>query len=362
MTLFVSQMESERVYFYCLFPSCNLKLPSVRGLLSHMRLVHGEEKNASLRCHLGRCNKLYTTSQSYRKHVEREHQHFLTVDNDRYANVEMNKHVEVAPSSSSADYETSHSDESCTISNVLNIFSRNVTLFALRIRETYTLPKTVCTQIMNDISSLFSTFHEQFSQFVVNQLDEMGIDISINPGLHRVLMTDLLLNTAWDSVKTADNLRRYCLDNLNLIEGEEVLLGVNQEGGKNDSYQYVPICNTLRHYIQHSDIMHSIKRYQYAEQARDDQFLSDYPDGNLFQQHPFFKLHPEALRLHFYADDLELCNPLGAAKKKHSLTVVYFQLGNVDPKYRSSLSSIHLVCVAKSNTAKNMDCTVYCNA
>jgi len=350
VTLFVSQMESEKVRYHCLFPLCNVDLPSVRGLLSHMRFVHGEEKDASLRCHLGRCNKLYTTSQSYRKHVEREHQHFLTVDNDRCADVETNQDIQVAPSSSSADSEASHSDESCTISNVLNIFSRNVTLFALRIRETYTLPKTVCTHIMNDISSLFGTFHEQLSQFVVNQLDEMGIDISINPGLHRVLMTDVLINTAWDSVKTADNLRRYCLDNLNLIEGEEVILGVNQETGKNASYQYVPICNTLQHYIQHSDVMHSIKRY--AQQPCDNLILSDYPDGNVFRQHSFFKLHPGALRLHFYIDDLEVCNPLGAAKKKHSLTVVYFQLGNVDPKYRSSLSSIHLVCVAKSKTAK----------
>jgi len=38
-----------------------------------MRLVHSSCKNAELRCCIGKCEKIYSTSDSYRKHVEREH-------------------------------------------------------------------------------------------------------------------------------------------------------------------------------------------------------------------------------------------------------------------------------------------------
>ena len=52
--------------------------------------------------------------------------------------------------------------------------------------------------------------------------------------------------------------------------------------------------------------------------------------------------------MHLYIDDLELCNPLGGAKKKHCITAVYFQIGNIEQKHLSALRSIHVACIAKS--------------
>lgn len=40
---------------------------------------------------------------------------------------------------------------------------------------------------------------------------------------------------------------------------------------------------------------------------------------------------------------MELYNPLGTHVKKHKLGIVLFTLGNIHPKYRSSLHVIHLV-------------------
>ena len=41
--------------------------------------------------------------------------------------------------------------------------------------------------------------------------------------------------------------------------------------------------------------------------------------------------------------EVELCNPLGTHVKEHKLGVVLFALGNIHPKYRSTLRTIQLV-------------------
>ena len=74
--------------------------------------------------------------------------------------------------------------------------------------------------------------------------------------------------------------------------------------------------------------------------------MEDYCDGNRFKSHPLFSTDPYALQIIAFYDELELCNPLGTHIKKHKLAIVLFMLGNIHPKYRSSLRLIHLVIAA----------------
>ena len=74
----------------------------------------------------------------------------------------------------------------------------------------------------------------------------------------------------------------------------------------------------------------------------------DFCDGKLFREHPLFSSDPFALQIIAYFDELEVCNPLGSHIKRHKLGIVFFTLGNIRPKLRSSLKAIHLVSVAIS--------------
>ena len=58
------------------------------------------------------------------------------------------------------------------------------------------------------------------------------------------------------------------------------------------------------------------------------------------------KLDPMALQIIAFYDEVELCNPLGTHVKKNKLGVVLFTLGNIHPKYRSTLRIIQLVSAA----------------
>ena len=74
-----------------------------------------------------------------------------------------------------------------------------------------------------------------------------------------------------------------------------------------------------------------------------------------------------SLEIMAYYDDVEVCNPLGSRAKKHKLgmyvlwrfhscydafftiALFYYTLGNISPKHRSSLRSIQLMAILKSN-------------
>ena len=57
------------------------------------------------------------------------------------------------------------------------------------------------------------------------------------------------------------------------------------------------------------------------------------------------------IRIHLYSDELELCNPLGN-KRNNKLSAFYFLVGNLETKYWSSLTNIHLALLCNYDIVK----------
>ena len=89
--------------------------------------------------------------------------------------------------------------------------------------------------------------------------------------------------------------------------------------------------------------------------ARQDGLIEDYCDGEAYKEHPLFSKCTQALQLLFYYDDVEVVNPLIFIIILF-IALFYFTLGNISPKYRSSLNAIQLVAVAKHSCINNNDC------
>ena len=53
--------------------------------------------------------------------------------------------------------------------------------------------------------------------------------------------------------------------------------------------------------------------------VRTDEIMEDYCDSPKAKQHPLFGKLRNALQIILYYDEVELCNPLGAFRKKHKL-------------------------------------------
>lgn len=107
-----------------------------------------------------------------------------------------------------------------------------------------------------------------------------------------------------------------------------------------DTYQYVPLFKSLKCLLNDPSIQNEIE--QCPSRVHSNGLLEDFCDGELFRSHPLFSQDPHALQIIAYFDEVELCNPLGTHVKKHKLGVILFTLGNIHPKYRSTLRVIHL--------------------
>jgi len=59
------------------------------------------------------------------------------------------------------------------------------------------------------------------------------------------------------------------------------------------------------------------------------------------------------LLIHLYNDEFDVVNPIGPKRGKHKLNATYFTLGNLPPKFRSSLKHIHLVNLVKHVAVKD---------
>lgn len=109
-----------------------------------------------------------------------------------------------------------------------------------------------------------------------------------------------------------------------------------------------------------------------SNHKRNDNCIEDYVDSIMATQHPLLVTTEElSIHLMMYFDELEVCNPLGSARKKHKLGNIvllhgnptvyfivcflgmfYFTIGNIHPKHRSRLTSIYLLAICKATIIK----------
>ena len=114
---------------------------------------------------------------------------------------------------------------------------------------------------------------------------------------------------------------------------------------KTDTFQYVPVEDTLKKLLQLPDVVGEIDNFHGSDSNR----LNDMCDGSVFKNHPIFKFDKQEIQLNAYYDEVELCNPLGSYTKKHKIGCLFFTVGNIHPKYRSQLKCI-FVSTLGSNT------------
>eukprot|EP00733_Pompholyxophrys_punicea_P000264 Pompholyxophrys_punicea_v1_NODE_57_length_4146_cov_6.766521.p3 type:complete len:221 gc:universal NODE_57_length_4146_cov_6.766521:2171-2833(+) len=79
--------------------------------------------------------------------------------------------------------------------------------------------------------------------------------------------------------------------------------------------------------------------------------IRDVSDGSVYSNHPVFKNYPNAAQVLLYYDDVEITNPLSSYV--HKLGFFYAQLTNTSPQYRSKLSMIQLIAVARTEHLRN---------
>ena len=334
-------MAEETFVYFCPWPDCSASNVHLRNLMRHVYLMHACERSRLL-CGIAGCQNVFSTAESFRKHVERSHANLLHC-------IGMRRQFESDTSDEPNTSEASQIMNSPVVD--YDIFTRRALLFSLKVREQYLLPKSTFSSIMTDVKDLISCYHECALNVAVQKLKDESVgnvaDVAL---LHSVSEEGKGLDMIWQSIECDRQLKKHCKSVFDLIEPEEVVLGFDAVTGKKETYHYVPVLSTVKHYLEHEDVWRVV--CENSVKLSNDCLLTDYTDGEAFLTHQYFSGNPNAIRIHGYVDEFEVCNPLGSSRLKHKLTGLYYFIGNVGPQNTSSLRSIHLAVLARSAFVK----------
>ncbi len=112
---------------------------------------------------------------------------------------------------------------------------------------------------------------------------------------------------------------------------------------------HVPILTLLSEILKRDEVLHELRVNRPVEQSG--QYKSCL-DGDYFKRNQILSHEDVSLFITLYIDDFETCNPLGTSRKKHKVCGVYWVLANLPRRCKSSLSSIYLALLCKTEHVK----------
>ena len=91
--------------------------------------------------------------------------------------------------------------------------------------------------------------------------------------------------------------------------------------------------------------------FRVKKEHMEDVFYDIY-DGMLYKKDGYFSGKDHTLKLIMYHDNLGICNPLGSKAGKHKIDMFYYNLGNIDPKFRSKQRATRLLAICNTKFVK----------
>lgn len=119
-----------------------------------------------------------------------------------------------------------------------------------------------------------------------------------------------------------------------------------------EKFQYVPLEPMLKSMLEVPQVFSLVfpTSATLTHSQPDPMLLKDFMDGSVYQEDLKAVLRSSDMLTVFlllYADEVDICNPLGAKRGTHKLCLVYCSVLNIHPRYRSQLKSIYLLLIAK---------------
>ena len=331
---------------------------SIKRVLRHYEQSHLERFRIT--CGIQDCQVPFTSAVSYRRHVRKKHS--CVYDPPRI----IDDHPVEPGDNSSADQElidtsdeyndTSHDQvhaelhsdtESCkdtSSSDEEDIdYNEIVSDILLSAREEHKMT-TAATQFMcNEFQKLtnhnWNTHNANLNKFLRNDLNESDkIELE-------AIQENNTLAVALEKFSQEKSLDRFIQDKETFVMPVEIVLGVNEKG-KRDTFQYIPILQTLDAFLRHEDVLAEVLRTR-----PNTDIIESIRDGSHVKESAFLSRR-DTLLINLYNDEFTISNPLGNKTKKYKILAFYFSLGNLSPRLNSRLKSIQLAIVAKHVDAK----------
>lgn len=342
-----SKREISETY-YCSQDKCNTYFTNRVSFNKHL-YNHLKQNKTGIRCGYTSCSAnqtIFKTVSSYAVHICRRH---FNCKSDKQCNVNKeltnfdtynDTNIDISNGHNSFLQEETGCEALSDITSNVNSVEKAISQLYLNLTTKYFLTHFALQAVIDGMSSIVELTKEHFIE-TVNQSDLQDDVKEKIKDMFRCSFSFFsnVHNSIDGSLRNTYSRNVYFLNNFNIVMPEQINLGYNNNH-KKCHYHYIPILKTIKVLLQHSDIRHfclnSYNNY-------DSNVLFDIKDGSVIKNNNFFHNNKNALQIILYQDAFEVCNPLGASKKKFKLVGIYMVLGNLPAYLRSKVDNIQLV-------------------
>ena len=320
-------------------PECGAMLRSIQRLCSHIIEFH-DSKMGNMTCNINGCQRTFTNAHAWKTHIRREKCHReatnmrrpypaipvaqeppVNVDQVDNEDEDVNPHVDNHANNPEAPQQM--------YSEFCSRFQRQFFNIVMKIREKHMLPVSVTNAIIDDVQGPLETYQFNISDIVKRQLE---VDAG-HEAMNYKFGDEDLFSSLCQLAKSDGALANILFRNYPYSEPIEVVLG--RTDGKKDIVHIVKLNQVLSNILSHDDILSSIRDNLPRRRANAD------TDKLYDLTYPLSPIEENVIDipLIFYLDEFEPCNPIGARRKIHKLTAVYFTIGSLHIQHRTLLKS-----------------------
>lgn len=298
-------------------------------------------------------SNVYSTFNAHRSKEHQMHNEMVFKPEIISANV-----VGELPTSASVQLEESgpeNDDTDCEVAELKDVedleiqLEHNVAALFLKMSSILNISETAQQEVIEQINQIYllsqPLLHSSIKRILHTHCSDVD-DALVNEIARVVTENNVFFKFTSDggSLSTAHKRTSYISKEFSLVMPIEFVLG-----NDNQTIVYIPILKMLQTLMSNRDILEKTMSH---EATLSEEYKS-YRDGSRFKNDAFLNEEEFRIALYLYIDDFEVANPLGTSRKKHKLTAVYWVLGNLHPKYRSSLYSSQLALLFKANSVKD---------
>ena len=251
------------------------------------------------------------------------------------------------------DYEESSSNSCHDFDNGLEEFD-NFDIFMRAIANSFNdwmhvkhIPYSTCNILVQEVFNFYSEGKYEVLRRVRKILLEQNLPTDVLESVLSKIKDDDPFLQAKSELESEFKRLTYIKDSFEHIEPVTVRLG---GGSCRDSYQYIPICQSLKVLLEDQSYINQKREDPYYH---DEMIVRDVRDGHYFRNNAFFQKNHDAVPLMLFQDELEVVNPLGSGKTKHKINCTYYTTYDIQGPLRSKTRSIQLVSLVSSKIWKN---------
>ena len=296
------------------------------------------------------CSQPYTNVNSLKSHVYRNHRELTNNDSCTKPNLDYGFKRNVSEKSVFAVPSTS-----LTFDLIPDTTDTSEPVLSENIKQNNEKSENIVHQIAFLMLKLKSKngITDEVLQFFINELKNICDAVclsyndildkySIDPVIKEEIKQNISKKIDFKEISTKYRWEKYFKAHFPVVLPRKIFIGKNK-AHKRCHITYVPILENLKSLFSDKSF---VKATHYEKNSNDLKF-TDFYDGSNFQKSNFFNCNQPRIKLIFYTDAFEACNPIGTSRGVHKLNGNYYTIANLPPESRYNSDNIQLAMIFK---------------